>query len=307
LANTENEVEKAKEVIDQLPEGNSILSVSSAKKKARLVRSQSQSSLNDESLPENDDALQLLHCRLQDLKKEAGLESGSVHVILTDPPYERAWIEQWSDLGVFAADVLVEGGLLVAHCGIHFLPEVMASLGQHLKYRWTLSTSWSGSGNSQFVGGKSVLNKWLPILVFSKGKPNFPKGFSDTIQCDVQEKEHHLWQQPVEVFQRLVEDFSVPGDLVVDPCGGSFTTAIACLQATGRRRFIGCDMDEQCVHIGHKRLAEELTRHASAHKNPLVGERASDDDPMPVPLTCSPRPQWSRQADKRVMLTYEGS
>ncbi len=307
LANTKKEAEKAKEVIDQVPEGNSILSVPSARKKARLVRSESESVFGDELLPETDDALQLLHCRLQDLKEEAGIETGSVQLILTDPPYERAWMEQWSDLGVFAADVLTEGGLLVAHCGIFFLPEVMTSLGRHLTYRWTLSTSWSGSGNTQFASGKSVLNKWLPILVFSKGKPNFPKGFSDTIQCDVQEKEHHKWQQPVEVFQRLAEDFSVPGDLVVDPCGGSFTTAIACVQAAGRRRFIGCDVDEKYVHIGHKRLKEELTRHASTHKKPLVGERAFDDDPKPVHFTCSPRPQRSRPADNRVMLTNGGS
>jgi DNA modification methylase len=40
-----------------------------------------------------------------------------------------------------------------------------------------------------------------------------------------------------------------------DPCAGSFTTALACREL--RRRFIGCDVHNNCVVAGQRRLAEE--------------------------------------------------
>jgi site-specific DNA-methyltransferase (adenine-specific) len=68
------------------------------------------------------------------------------------------------------------------------------------------------------------------------------------------EKEAHDWQQPLEEVERLVRDFSQPGDLVVDPCGGGFTTAVACKRLG--RRCISCDIDEAAVIRGQDRLAE---------------------------------------------------
>ena len=45
------------------------------------------------------------------------------------------------------------------------------------------------------------------------------------------------------------------GDLVIDPCAGGFTTAIACYRLG--RRFVGCDIDADNVAAGRMRLAEE--------------------------------------------------
>ena len=98
------------------------------------------------------------------------------------------------------------------------------------------------------------------------------------------------WQQPVEIFQRLVKDFSNVGDLVVDPCGGSFTTAIACAQPESRRRFIGCDIDEHSVRIGQQRLDEEASQLdapiRSGKRLRKLGVRIYDD-PEPMPFNCS--------------------
>ena len=43
-------------------------------------------------------------------------------------------------------------------------------------------------------------------------------------------------------MELLVLYFSVPGDLVVDTCGGGFTTAVACRNLG--RRCISCDIDK---------------------------------------------------------------
>jgi DNA modification methylase len=77
--------------------------------------------------------------------------------------------------------------------------------------------------------------------------------------CDVyevyaKEKQWHRWQQPLELFERLIRDFSNPGDLIVDPCGGGFTTAEACRRLG--RRCVSCDVDAECVPKGRERLAE---------------------------------------------------
>jgi DNA modification methylase len=46
------------------------------------------------------------------------------------------------------------------------------------------------------------------------------------------------------------------GGLVLDPFGGSFSTAVACIQT--KRRFVGCELIEEYVAIGRRRAAEAL-------------------------------------------------
>jgi len=55
-------------------------------------------------------------------------------------------------------------------------------------------------------------------------------------------------------FQGLAEvtGLTRPSDLVIDPCGGGFTTAIACLRHF--RRFVGCDVQQQWVANGQERV-----------------------------------------------------
>lgn len=282
LANSPAEFKRAAALIEQTPESSRILSVSAASKVVRMSVPKAALPTASVAVPDRTSMIQLLHCPFQKLPETALISPGSVSLILTDPPYERAWLTQWDALSEFAAEFLHDGGLLVTHCGIHFLPEVLASLSRHLTYRWTIATLWKAAGNTQFVAGNSVLNKWLPILVLSKGQPDFATGFTDVVACDTHEKQLHKWQQPLAVFEKLVHAFSKPGDLVVDPCGGSFTTAVACQRL--ERRFIGCDSDPQCVTIGHERLRKQLaspdTSAATATSVwPLVSGVTSDQQP----------------------------
>ena len=55
------------------------------------------------------------------------------------------------------------------------------------------------------------------------------------------DKSLHEWQQRSEVFEKLVEKFTVRGDLVADPFAGSGTTLRAAL--TLSRRVWGSDID----------------------------------------------------------------
>ena len=55
------------------------------------------------------------------------------------------------------------------------------------------------------------------------------------------------------IIEELIKNFSDPKDLICDPCAGGFTTALACRNLS--RRFVGCDVDEDCVAMGQQRLA----------------------------------------------------
>lgn len=46
----------------------------------------------------------------------------------------------------------------------------------------------------------------------------------------------HPTQKPVKVLKRLIEIFTDPGDVVIDPCAGSGSTLRACIE-TGRRGY----------------------------------------------------------------------
>ena len=93
-----------------------------------------------------------------------------------------------------------------------------------------------------------------PILIYVKPparKP--PKWFKDLLPSMTGSKEFHDWGQSLPPVRELVERFSEPGDLVLDPFLGGGTTAVACKQ-TGRR-CIGYELDADMAERARERLA----------------------------------------------------
>jgi site-specific DNA-methyltransferase (adenine-specific) len=64
----------------------------------------------------------------------------------------------------------------------------------------------------------------------------------------------HPTVKPLKLMSYLVTLFSRPGDLVLDPFTGSGTTGVAATLL--KRRFIGCDTDEESVETARKRIGE---------------------------------------------------
>jgi site-specific DNA-methyltransferase (adenine-specific) len=62
----------------------------------------------------------------------------------------------------------------------------------------------------------------------------------------------HSTQKPVALFEYLIKTYTNEGDIVLDNCIGSGTTAIACMRTN--RRFIGSDKEQKYVDIANKRL-----------------------------------------------------
>ena len=63
----------------------------------------------------------------------------------------------------------------------------------------------------------------------------------------------HPTQKPVALFEYLIKTYTNEDELVLDNCIGSGTTAVACLNTN--RNFIGMDIEQKCVDIANKRLA----------------------------------------------------
>ena len=66
----------------------------------------------------------------------------------------------------------------------------------------------------------------------------------------------HPTQKPIKLFEYLIKTYSREGDLVLDNCIGSGTTAIACLET--KRDFIGVELEQKYCEIANQRIKEHL-------------------------------------------------
>jgi len=73
------------------------------------------------------------------------------------------------------------------------------------------------------------------------------------VRYRMDEYENHPTQKPTELLDRIVRASSNPGDLVLDPFSGTFTTS-SVAQTLGRDS-IGIEAEEEYVKIGLRRLA----------------------------------------------------
>jgi site-specific DNA-methyltransferase (adenine-specific) len=91
--------------------------------------------------------------------------------------------------------------------------------------------------------------------------------------CNTQEPNGHPTPKPIDLMLELVELFTDPDEVVLDPFCGSGTTGVACLRLG--RRFIGIEKDAGFAQVARERLEAEsqgLTlRAARAGQMPLFG------------------------------------
>jgi len=66
----------------------------------------------------------------------------------------------------------------------------------------------------------------------------------------------HTAQKPISLMLELVELFSDPGEIILDPFAGSGTTGVAALRLG--RRFIGIELDETYAELARERCAAEV-------------------------------------------------
>ncbi len=205
-------------------------------------------------------------CKILDACSIASLhvrmEAESLDAIITDPPYPRKYLPVYNDLADFAIHALKPGGSLIVMVGQSYLPDILNMLQKPpLKYHWL--SCYYVPGDTAKIWRRRIGASWKPLLWFVKGEYTGPwkkdviKG-EDIFLGNGKDKKHHEWGQPVHDMVNIIEHFTQSGQMICDPFLGGGTTALASIMC--ERRFIGCDIDQQCVETTKKRVREGIER-----------------------------------------------
>ena len=101
------------------------------------------------------------------------------------------------------------------------------------------------SSRTKIIGGRTSKQKEVIIRTHKYPKTIITQG--------VDGKYVHPTQKPVALFEYLIKTYTNEGDIVLDNCAGSGTTAVACINT--KRNFILIEKEPEYVDIANKRLA----------------------------------------------------
>jgi hypothetical protein len=184
------------------------------------------------------------------LERGASIPDSSVDLVLCDPPYGKAWLSHVDAFGALCARVLKPGASLLMLYGQMYVFDVGHILAKYLRYHWLYSYQLKSAAAA--IWPRRIMNHWKPLLWFTQGEYT-GEYQGDVLMGEGKDKRFHLWGQSATLFAALVQRFTVPGEVILDPvCGGGTTGAVA---VTLRRRFIGIDCDPDAIAITRARLS----------------------------------------------------
>ena len=188
----------------------------------------------------------------------------SVDFVLTDPPYLAAYKD-------------CQGRTLANDDKPEVIIAAFAEIYRVLKphsfcvsfYGWvaidTFAAAWKNAGFSavghilwpkSYVSSRRFLeHSHEAAFLLAKGRPAKPdkplKDVQDT--WDYSGNKDHPTEKVIGVLKPVIEAFTAPGDVVLDPFSGSGSTSVAA--ALARRRFIGIEVEQKYCQLAEKRLA----------------------------------------------------
>jgi hypothetical protein len=116
--------------------------------------------------PDHGDAYKIFHCDFRHLGNR--ITPCSVDLALCDPPWSIAFAHQRQPFAQTIQRLLKPDGLLCCYTGVAHLPEFLdefRSVG--LSYQWTIVGRRQVSSVQQ---QNMLINRWVPIAIFAKGK-----------------------------------------------------------------------------------------------------------------------------------------
>ena len=198
--------------------------------------------------------------------------------LITDPPYgivdeswepddlesfTRDWASRWNECGA---------NVLATFWSERFLLEGRRWFDESLtNYKFQQHLVWVYQNNKGPQSRKGLKHTWEPIFFYRRkgydeqltiGEKKWGGDLTDfdshvagvpQSHCKDVDRKHHPAQKPLSVMRWLVNVFSQPGDLVVDPFCGSGTTGIAAIQLG--RRFHGIETDDEFAALAKRRIA----------------------------------------------------
>lgn len=190
----------------------------------------------------------------------------SIDFIITDPPWrpdpdkeedeENNKYILYEALGRLAEKTLKPGGACAVYFGKLDLPILFHIMDQWLDYEWCFA---SYQPHSTWNFRKTQFKEcWRPIAIFRKPGNKFQTTyFPDAIESR-REKGYHEWQQGIEPVKLLIEKYTIPGQLILEPYCGGGTVPFAC-KMTGRN-FIAFDNDLLAIISANERLQNAISQ-----------------------------------------------
>lgn len=223
------------------------------------------------------------------------IPDGSVDMVLCDLPYGTTARNSWDTIIPIEPlweqyrRVIKDDGAICLFSQLPFDKKLAMGNLQELRYEWV----WvKPQGTGHLNAKKMPMKAHEVVLVFYKklptynpqmriGKPYTCKSgrgstnyrgqtqvvtvnTGDRYPLDVLEfapdRGLHPTQKPVALCEYLIKTYTNPGEVVLDNCMGSGTTAVACIR-TGRQ-YIGFELDEKYHEIATQRIAAETATEA---------------------------------------------
>lgn len=210
------------------------------------------------------------------LEKMQDIESGSVDLVIIDPPYKmtkRGKSCRPNYMPGSTGDNLFAGKLPITSDWMKLVYDTMKNDGSHLYiFTNTVSiTEYLSIAKEQgfklhniisMIKDTGMPSRWYYkqtelVLFFRKGraKPINDYTSRDNIEVVMPKKINgklHITQKPLDFIAKFLTNSSNAGDVVLDPFMGSGTTGVACKNLN--RNFIGIEMDETYFNIAKERI-----------------------------------------------------
>lgn len=199
----------------------------------------------------------------------AALDSESVDMVLTDPPYVVGYRGRWnSDQEIIRGDndsdwilpafeqifrVLKSNSFCVSFYGWPHA-DIFLSAWKRVGFR---PVSHLVCVKNQIGLGYFSRSQHETAYLLAKGNPKKPlHSASDVIEWNREEHPFHPNQKPLATISKILKHYSETGDLILDPFMGSGTTLLAA-RALGRNA-LGIEIDERYCTIARQRLAQQI-------------------------------------------------
>ena len=225
------------------------------------------------------------------LERMKEIPSGSVDMVLADPPYGTTQCKWDSVIDLSAMwreldRVCKPNAAIVMTAAQPFTTALIASNMDQFKYVWP----WKKSNLTNFLNAKKQpLRCFEDVVVFCDGQSTYNPQMVETGNRKVSRRvgtktsvygkadketfydssyryptqlieianrkdgKHHPTQKPVALMEYLIKTYTNEGETVLDFCMGSGTTGAAC--ANTGRKFIGIEMDADFFQVALSRVA----------------------------------------------------
>jgi site-specific DNA-methyltransferase (adenine-specific) len=239
------------------------------------------------------------------------IDAKSIDMILCDLPYQMTGCKDWDTIIPFDQlwqhykRIIRDDGVIALTASQPFTSKLVMSNLDWFRYEWI----WRKNQNSNFQNAKrQPLKVHESVLIFSKKAPRYyPQGL---IECNITksnsrtsrrlqhisglkgstyvqentnypksiqsfncERGLHATQKPVALFEYLIKTYTNEGEVVLDNCAGSFTTAVAADNTN--RNWICVEKEKEFADVGFERVNENRNK----LNLPIVKMRRMEESP----------------------------